>query len=222
MPDTRAELRLHDGNEDERLADLVGRHFLQGEPFPEGRAGLRRFGHEAAPPAPLGRAWALEPGEAWLAHRLGTVRRDLGPAGDFATAGAAELLVTSAGVRLLLAGGGPGAPRLLAPRGGSHAPASRLDAFRVPFARLLEVGLGDLLFLRAPGPGSVALAVPYPRATGALIAGLRVLDGQRAIGAGDRRGLQRLGDGRDRPGDGPDRPGDGRDRPGEGLERSGE
>jgi hypothetical protein len=172
-------------SEDERLAEQIALHFLEGAPFPEGEAGFSRQGHAAPPPALLGRSWSLDEGERWLAHALGTRRIGLDKRGFFGRAGSAALLVTSKRLRLLVGDGGLEAPSNPV-SGAVHPPDSRLTSVLVPYGALEEVGPGDLLFLRARGFEALTLRVPFPRSLAALITGLWGQSSRRALPSGHK------------------------------------
>lgn len=162
---------------DELLAEAIAAHF-QGAAWPEAlsnEAHIARFGHEASAPMPFGRPWALEADEGWLAHGLGTFFFGLESRGDFRRAGAAAILVTTHGLRLVLGAGGPEKPSgwSLASRGRGRAPSAQLEAYHFRFNELTEIGAGDLMFLHFWRLEPLVLRVPWPRSMAALISGLR-------------------------------------------------
>lgn len=173
---------------DEQLSEAITAYFAGQSPWPTElalEAHISIMGFQAAPPAPYGTPWSLEPDERWLAHGLGTYFFGLEARGEFKRAGATALLVTNRGLRLLLGNGGPEKPSgwLLAARGGTHAPESRLEPYRFGFRELQDIGSGDLLLLRFWRLEALVLRVPWPRSTAALISGLRARERQpQAIG----------------------------------------
>ncbi|HWG84944.1 MAG TPA: hypothetical protein VNT60_05630 [Deinococcales bacterium] len=172
-------------SDDERLAELIGLHFLSGAPFPEGVEGFSRVGHAGEPPVLLGLPWPLDPGERWLAHALGSRRMGLDRRGFFDRAGSAAVLVTDRGLRLMVGDGGLQVSRTRL-AGAERAPESRLEVVTVPYGALEEVGPGDLLFLRARGLPPLVLRLPFPRSLAALITGMWGQSTRRALPSGDR------------------------------------
>ncbi len=168
---------------DEQLAEALTAYFAGRTPWPTEfalEAQISRDGFQAVPPAPYGTPWALESGERWLAHGLGTYFFGLEARGEFRRAGATALLVTNRGLRLLLGNGGPEKPSgwLLASKGTSHAAESRLDAHHFGFRELQEIGAGDLVLLRLWRLEPLVLRLPWPRSMAALICGLRAIERQ--------------------------------------------
>jgi hypothetical protein len=169
-------------SKDEALADAITAHFV-GAPWPSelaNEAHIARFGHDAPPPTPYGAPWPLESGEKWLAHGLGTFFFGLEARGHFKRAGAAAILVTTRGLRLVLGSGGPEKPSgwSLASRGDRNAPKARLEPFTFRFIELTEIGAGDLMFLHFWRLEPLVLRVPWPRSLAALISGLRAIEKQ--------------------------------------------
>jgi hypothetical protein len=165
---------------DEQLAAKIMAHFAYGEAFPEGEAGISRFGHTAPVPTPFALPWALEPNETWLAHQFGTFFFGLESRGDFRKAGAAALLLTSHGLRLMLGTGGPERPNgwTQAQRGEIHAPASKIQTHQFRLIELEEVGAADLLYLRFWRLEALVLRIGWARSLSAMITGLKVLEKQ--------------------------------------------
>jgi hypothetical protein len=168
---------------DEQLAEALTAYFVGQAPWPTEfapEAQISRDGFQAVPPTPYGMPWRLESGERWLAHGLGTYFFGLEARGEFKRAGAAALLVTNRGLRLLLGNGGPEKPSgwLLASKGGLHAAESRLDAHQFGFRELQEIGAGDLVLLRFWRLEPLVLRLPWPRSMAALISGLRAIERQ--------------------------------------------
>ena len=165
---------------DEELAARIVAHFAYGAPFPEGEAGISRFGHTAPVPTPFALPWSLEPNETWLAHQFGTFFFGLESRGDFRRAGAAALLLTSHGLRLMLGTGGPERPRgwTRATRGEIHAPASRIQTHQFRLIELEEIGAADLMYLRFWRLEQLVLRVQWARSLGAMISGLKLLEKQ--------------------------------------------
>jgi hypothetical protein len=165
---------------DEQLAAKIMAHFAYGEAFPEGEAGISRFGHSAPVPTPFALPWALEPNETWLAHQFGTFFFGLESRGDFRKAGAAALLLTSHGLRLMLGTGGPERPSgwTQAQRGEIHAPASKIQTHQFRLIELEEVGAADLLYLRFWRLEALVLRIGWARSLSAMITGLKVLEKQ--------------------------------------------
>jgi hypothetical protein len=181
---TLRRLNEHAGaaSRDEMLAEAITAHFL-GAAWPDDlahEAHIARFGHNAPPPTPYGAPWPLEPGEEWLAHGLGTFFFGLEARGEFKRAGAAAILVTTRGVRLVLGTGGPQKPSgwLLASKGDRSAPKARLEPYTFRFLELTEIGAGDLMFLHVWRLEPLVLRVPWPRSIAALISGLRAIEKQ--------------------------------------------
>ena len=165
---------------DEQLAARIAAHFAFGQAFPEGEAGISRYGHSAAVPTPFALSWALEPNETWLAHQFGTFFFGLELRGDFRKAGAAALLLTSHGIRLMLGSGGPERPKgwTQAQRGDIHAPASKIETYQFRFIELEEVGAADLLYLRFWRLEPLVLRIGWSRSLSAMITGLKLLEKQ--------------------------------------------
>jgi hypothetical protein len=165
---------------DEALAVKIMAHFAYGEAFPEGEAGISRFGHTAPVPNPFALPWSLEPNETWLAHQFGTFFFGLETRGDFRRAGAAALLLTSHGIRLMLSTGGPERPKgwTHAKRGDIHAPASRIETYQFRLIELEEIGAADLMYLRFWRLEQLVLRVQWARSLSATIAGLKLLEKQ--------------------------------------------
>jgi hypothetical protein len=165
---------------DEQLAARIAAHFAHGEPFPEGEAGISKYGHTAPVPTPFALPWALEPNETWLAHQFGTFFFGLESRGDFRKAGAAALLLTSHGIRLMLGSGGPERPKgwTHAQRGDIHAPASKIETYQFRFIELEEVGAADLLYLRFWRLEPLVLRIGWARSLSAMITGLKRLERQ--------------------------------------------
>jgi hypothetical protein len=165
---------------DEQLAAKIMAHFAYGEAFPEGEAGISRFGHTAAVPTPFALPWVLEPNETWLAHQFGTFFFGLESRGDFRKAGAAALLLTSHGLRLMLGTGGPERPKgwTQAQRGEIHAAASKIQTHQFRLIELEEVGAADLLYLRFWRLEALVLRIGWARSLSAMITGLKVLEKQ--------------------------------------------
>lgn len=164
---------------DEALAEAITAHF-GGADWPEDlarEAHIARFGHEARAPMPYGTPWGLTEGERWLAHGLGTFFFGLEARGEFKRAGAAAILVTTHGLRLVLGTGGPEKPTgwALAARGQERAPSGHLEPYHFRFVELTEIGAGDLIFLHFWRLEPLVLRAPWPRSLAALIAGLRAL-----------------------------------------------
>jgi hypothetical protein len=169
-------------SKDETLAHAITAHFT-GAVWPSdlaNEAHIARFGHDGPPPTPYGAPWPLESGERWLAHGLGTFFFGLEARGEFKRAGAAAILVTTRGVRLVLGAGGPEKPSgwLLASKGDRNAPKARLEPYRFRFIELTEIGAGDLMFLHFWRLEPLVLRVPWPRSMAALISGLRAIEKQ--------------------------------------------
>jgi hypothetical protein len=165
---------------DEQLAARIVAHFAHGAPFPEGEAGISRFGHTAPVPTPFALPWSLEPNETWLAHQFGTFFFGLESRGEFRKAGAAALLLTSHGLRLMLGTGGPERPKgwTHAKRGDIHAPASRIETHQFRFIELEEIGAADLMYLRFWRLEQLVLRVQWARSLSAMISGLKLLEKQ--------------------------------------------
>jgi hypothetical protein len=165
---------------DEQLAARIVAHFVHGATFPEGEAGISRFGHSAPVPTPFALPWSLEPNETWLAHQFGTFFFGLESRGDFRRAGAAALLLTSHGIRLMLGTGGPERPKgwTQATRGDIHAPASKIETYRFRFIELEEIGAADLMYLRFWRLEQLVLRVQWARSLTAMISGLKLLEKQ--------------------------------------------
>ncbi len=164
-------------SKDEVLAEAITAHFA-GADWPEERAleaHISQLGHDAGAPTPYGAPWALDNGERWLAHGLGTFFFGLEARGEFKRAGAAAILVTTHGLRLVLGAGGPQKPSgwALAARGKGRAPSGYLEPHHFRFVELTEIGAGDLMFLHFWRLEPLVLRVPWPRSLAALIAGLR-------------------------------------------------
>ncbi len=169
-------------SKDETLADAITAYFT-GSSWPAdlaNEAHIARFGHDGSPPTPYGAPWPLEAGERWLAHGLGTFFFGLEARGEFKRAGAAAILVTTRGVRLVLGSGGPEKPSgwLLAARGKERAPSGYLEPYTFRFIELMEIGAGDLMFLHFWRLEPLVLRVPWPRSMAALISGLRAIEKQ--------------------------------------------
>ena len=164
-------------SKDETLADHITAHFALGAPWPDNEAHIARYGHTAPAPTPYGQPWLLSDNEYWLAHGLGTYFYGLEARGEFSKAGAAAILVTTHGLRLLLGSGGPDKPRgwLLASRSDKHAPESRLEPYEFRYVELTEIGAGDLMLLHFWKLEPLILRVPWPRSTAALITGMRMI-----------------------------------------------
>ncbi len=167
-------------SKDETLADAITAYFT-GAPWPAelaNEAHISRFGHDVPPPTPYDTPWPLESGEQWLAHGLGTFFFGLEARGEFKRAGAAAILVTTRGVRLVLGSGGPEKPSgwLLASKGERSAPRGRLEPYTFRFNELTEIGAGDLMFLHFWRLEPLVLRVPWPRSMAALISGLRAIE----------------------------------------------
>jgi hypothetical protein len=171
---------LEDVSRDEQLAARITAHFAQGQPFPEGEAGISRYGHTAPVPTPFALPWNLEPNERWLAHQFGTFFFGLESRGDFRKAGAAAVLLTSHGLRLMLGSGGPERPKgwTHAQRGDIHAPASKIETYQFRFIELEEVGAADLLYLRFWRLEPLVLRIGWSRSLSAMITGLKLLEKQ--------------------------------------------
>lgn len=165
---------------DEDLAARIVAHFAHGAPFPEGEAGISRFGHSAPVPTPFALPWSLEPNETWLAHQFGTFFFGLESRGDFRKAGAAALLLTSHGLRLMLGTGGPDRPKgwTQATRGEIHAPASRIETYQFRLIELEEIGAADLMYLRFWRLEQLVLRVQWARSLTAMTSGLKLLEKQ--------------------------------------------
>jgi hypothetical protein len=165
---------------DEELAARIMAHFTHGAAFPEGEAGISRFGHSAPVPTPFALPWSLEPNETWLAHQFGTFFFGLESRGDFRRAGAAALLLTSHGIRLMLGTGGPERPKgwTQATRGDIHAPASKIQTHQFRLIELEEVGAADLMYLRFWRLEQLVLRIGWARSLSAMITGLKVLEKQ--------------------------------------------
>jgi hypothetical protein len=173
--------RLEDpaqASRDEELAAKIVAHFAHGAAFPEGEAGISRFGHSAPVPTPLALPWSLEPNETWLAHQFGTFFFGLESRGDFRRAGAAALLLTSHGILMMLGTGGPERPKgwTQATRGDIHAPASKIETYRFRFIELEEIGAADLMFLRFWRLEQLVLRLQWARSLTAMISGLKRLE----------------------------------------------
>ncbi len=160
-------------NLDAALAARVIGHFLDKRPFPDGEAGMRLAGHTSSAPTSYGVAWQHVPGEFWIVHRLASALSEQNQRGGFDRIGAAGLLVTNLGLRLLLTSGGPGMTRGLrvAPIG-DPTPSGRLEQFVCPWNLVEEARADDLLVLRLRTLGRLVLRLAFPRTTAALIAGL--------------------------------------------------
>jgi hypothetical protein len=171
---------LEDVSRDEQLAARITAHFAHGQPFPEGEAGISRFGHTAPVPTPFALPWHLEPNERWLAHQFGTFFFGLESRGDFRKAGAAAVLLTTHGIRLMLGSGGPERPKgwTHAQRGDIHAPASKIETYQFRFIELEEVGAADLLYLRFWRLEPLVLRIGWSRSLSAMISGLKLLEKQ--------------------------------------------
>jgi hypothetical protein len=165
---------------DEQLAARILAHFAHGEAFPEGEAGISRFGHSAPVPTPFALPWNLEPNEDWLAHQFGTCFFGLESRGDFRKAGAAALLLTSQGLHLMLGTGGPERPKgwTHATRGDIHAPASKIQTHQFRFIELEEAGAAELLYLRFWRLEPLVLRIGWARSLNAMITGLKRLEKQ--------------------------------------------
>ena len=165
---------------DEQLAAKIAAHFALGQAFPNGEAGISRFGHSAPVPTPFALPWSLEPNERWLAHQFGTFFFGLESRGDFRKAGAAALLLTSDGIRLMLGSGGPERPKgwTQAQRGDIHAPASKIETYQFRFIELEEVGAAELLYLRFWRLEPLVLRIGWSRSLSAMIGGLKLLERQ--------------------------------------------
>jgi hypothetical protein len=155
---------------DERLSEAIVAYFLDLVPFPQNDAEISIVGHSAMPPTVYGRAWSLEPSERWFVHRLGTVYHGVNPKGEFSSAGAAAMLVTSHGVRLMLGMGvyNKSYAARGKPLGGTH-----LDRYFFRFVELTSLGAGDLLILEPWSLGKLHLKISWARSVAALIAGLK-------------------------------------------------
>jgi hypothetical protein len=165
-------------NRDEQLAARIAAHFAHAAPFPEGEAGLSRYGHTAPVPTPFALPWNLETDERWLAHQFGTFFFGLEARGEFRKAGAAALLLTTGGLRLMLGSGGPERPKgwTHAPRGEIHAPASKIEPYQFRLIELEEIGAADLLYLRFWRLEPLVLRIQWARSLGAMISGLKRLE----------------------------------------------
>jgi hypothetical protein len=155
---------------DERLSEALTAYFLGAAPFPENDAELEILGHAAMPPTVYGMAWLLAPNELWFGHRLGTVYHGVNAKGEFSSAGAAALLVTSHGVRLMLGAGEYNRAYALhsKPSSGTH-----LERHFFRFVELTSLGAGDLLIVQHWSLGKLHLKIPWARSMAALIAGLK-------------------------------------------------
>jgi hypothetical protein len=155
---------------DERLSEAITAYFLGAAAFPRNDAELEIVGHGAMPPTVYGLAWSLAPNELWFGHRLGTVYHGVNPKGEFSSAGAAALLVTSTGVRLMLGTGeyNRAYAAQAKPSSGTH-----LERHLFRFVELTSLGAGDLLILEHWSMGKLHLKIPWARSVAALIAGLK-------------------------------------------------
>ncbi|MFN3265841.1 MAG: hypothetical protein ACK41E_03280 [Deinococcales bacterium] len=153
---------------DERLAEAITAYFLSAAPFPENNAELDILGHSALPPTVYGVAWSLEPSEVWFVHKLGTIYHGVNQKGEFASAGAAALLVTNLGVRLML---GAGSYNLGYAVRGAPSQGTHLERQQLRYVELKSLGAGDLLILEHWKLGKLHLKIPWARSIAALIAG---------------------------------------------------
>jgi hypothetical protein len=157
-------------SKDERLSEAITAHFFGAVPFPQNDAELEIAGHHTMPPTVYGLAWSLEPNERWFGHRLGTIYHGVNHLGEFSSAGAAALLITSHGVRLMVGAGEYN--RSYAVRG-KPSSGTHLEKHLVRFVELTSLGAGDLLILEHWSLGKLHLKIPWARSIAALIAGLK-------------------------------------------------
>jgi hypothetical protein len=157
-------------SKDERLSEAITAYFLGGAAFPENDAEILIIGHSAMPPTVYGLAWSLEPNELWFGHRLGTIYHGVNHQGEFSSAGAAAILITSQGVRLMLGAGEYN--RSYAVRGKPTA-GTHLERHLLRFVELTSLGAGDLLILEHWSLGKLHLKIPWARSFAALVAGLK-------------------------------------------------
>jgi hypothetical protein len=155
---------------DERLSEAITAYFLGNAAFPQNDAELEIRGHGNPPPTVYGMAWSLEPSEVWFGHRLGTIYHGVNHNGEFSSAGAAALLVTSHGLRLMLGTGEYNKSYALRgkPSSGTH-----LERHWMRFVELTSLGAGDLLIVQHWSLGKLHLKIPWARSVAALIAGLK-------------------------------------------------
>jgi hypothetical protein len=157
-------------SKDERLSEAIAAYFFQAAPFPENEAELTITGHSAMPPTVYGLAWSLEPSELWFGHRLGTIYHGVNQNGEFASAGAAAILVTSHGVRLML---GAGEYNKSYAARGKPGSGTHLERHFFRYVELTSLGVGDLLIVGHWSLGKLHLKIPWARSIAALIAGLK-------------------------------------------------
>ncbi len=149
-----------DRSADELLAAAIVGFFSSDTTFPPNEADFCISGHDAMPPTVYDVAWKLEPNEIWLAHRVGTIYHGVNAKGEFASAGAAAILVTDRHVRLMLGAG-------------VYGKSTHLEKQIFRFVEISSLGAGDVLILEHWKLGKFFLKIPWARSFAALISGLR-------------------------------------------------
>ncbi len=157
-------------SQDEILSQSITAYFLGRCEFPNNQAEISILGHETMPPTVYDLAWKLEPSENWFAHRVGTIYHDVNAKGEFASAGAAAILVTDRHVRLMI---GTGVYKKSLAVRGSRSEGTHLEKHVFGFIELTSIGAGDVLIVEHWKLGKFFLKIPWARSLAALISGLR-------------------------------------------------